>query len=429
MSNKIYADDKLYSFARPLVDFFIHRSYKRNIIRGLENIPADGEVIFAPNHCNTLMDALVVLASRREKTVFGARADIFKKPAVAKIMHWLRILPMVRSRDGLKNVLQNYETIDQIVEVLDNHVKFCLYAEGTHRMKHSLLPIGKGIYRIALKAHETFGAERPVYIVPVGLEYGDYRRYRSTSIVNFGKAVNISAWLEEHKELGEADAFRAFREMLSGRMGELITYIKDDGNYEPKWTLTKTSSAGVCGAWKRLESNQAAVARIEQALEQQPEESAALFEKARNFEKHRLAAKVSFRSFGHKHLGLRVIFRTLAALLTNSYFNYCAIMSAPMWATSILLCKKVFKDKAFWNTGRFGVNLAMSLIMPLIWALPLFLCLDWMYALPLFIMALPSYAVTFQYAEYVRTLVSDYRLLFNAGLRKEFDSLRTELEK
>ena len=109
MSRKhIYDKDWRYSILRRLwTDGTIRNSYRKTEVHGMENLPEDGALILAPNHCNTLMDALVILRSYRGSTVFGARADMFRKPFIAKLMSFIRILPMVRQRDGLRNVLQN----------------------------------------------------------------------------------------------------------------------------------------------------------------------------------------------------------------------------------------------------------------------------------------------------------------------------------
>ena len=58
---KIYEKDLGYDILRPIVDWNIFQSYRRIAVKGKENIPTDGAVIIAPNHCNTLMDALVIL--------------------------------------------------------------------------------------------------------------------------------------------------------------------------------------------------------------------------------------------------------------------------------------------------------------------------------------------------------------------------------
>ena len=187
MSKKIYDRNLGYSLLRPIVDWCTKRSYRKLEVRGEENLPADGAILLAPNHCNTLMDALVMLQAHKGPTVFGARADMFKRPLIARIMFFLRILPMVRQRDGLRNVLKNHESFDTIVETLEHGVRFCMYPEGRHRAARSLLPLGKGIIRAAVAANNRFGSERPVYIVPVGIEYGDYFRYSGYTCDDFSK--------------------------------------------------------------------------------------------------------------------------------------------------------------------------------------------------------------------------------------------------
>ena len=78
----IYDKDVKYDILKPFVDWCTRRSYRRIQVQGRENIPTDGAVLLAPNHCNTLMDALVVLQATRQDKVFGARADMFNNPFV-----------------------------------------------------------------------------------------------------------------------------------------------------------------------------------------------------------------------------------------------------------------------------------------------------------------------------------------------------------
>ena len=197
MRKNIYDKDLGYDILKPIIDWNLKHSYQKLEVKGKENIPTDGAVIVAPNHCNTLMDALVILRAFNDETVFGARADMFNNALIAKFMYFIRILPMVRQRDGLRNVLKNYETQDIIVNTLKHKVRFCIFPEGRHRPAHSLQVLGKGIFRAALAANASFGEQMPVYILPAGIEYGDYFRYRSTSLVTFGKPINVTETIKE----------------------------------------------------------------------------------------------------------------------------------------------------------------------------------------------------------------------------------------
>ena len=96
--SKIYEKNLGYTLLKPYVDWCTKQSYSQCEVRGKENIPTDGAVIIAPNHCNTLMDALVILQAFRNESVFGARADMFKSPFLAKAMFFFRILPVKDSK-------------------------------------------------------------------------------------------------------------------------------------------------------------------------------------------------------------------------------------------------------------------------------------------------------------------------------------------
>ena len=157
-----------YSTLRYYVDLVLKLSYRNVRYVGTENIPQNGAVIYAPNHTNALMDALVILAMDRKPKVFVARADIFKNKMLAKIFHFLKILPIMRMRDGIDEVRKNDETISKAVDVLRDHVPFCIFPEGTHQAKYSSLPLSKGIFRIAFQAQDLM-PDMPLYIVPVGM--------------------------------------------------------------------------------------------------------------------------------------------------------------------------------------------------------------------------------------------------------------------
>ena len=231
--HKIWGKDRLYSLLRPYVDVCTKYSYNKAHVRG--TLPSEGAVIIAANHTSTLMDALVILRTRRKPTVFGARADIFAKPAVARILRFLRILPLARLRDGARSVLQNLETFAEIDDVLEHGVPFCLFPEGRHRPMHSLLPIGKGVARIAF----TSAGKRQTYVVPTGIEQGSYFRYRYPSTVTYGEPIDVNAFLKAHEGQSEAEIFQAFRDELFQRISSLITYLPDDENYEAAWQAVK----------------------------------------------------------------------------------------------------------------------------------------------------------------------------------------------
>lgn len=434
--DKIYEKDWRYTLLKPIVDWNLRHSYRKVEVRGKENIPQDGAIMIAPNHCNTLMDALVILRAFNDQTVFGARADIFNKPLIARIMYFLRILPMVRQRDGLRNVLKNHETQETIVETLEHGVRFCMYPEGRHRPAHSLQTLGKGTFRAVLAANAKFGDKMPVYIIPTGIEYGDYFRFRSTSLITFGKPINVTEYVKGQNVDNEVQFIEPLRKELASRMSELITFIKDDADLYRKWALTKilaVSEGRMYGnygtsLYEGMLANRKTVDSIEKAFEADPEAMSELLEKTDEFEKKRRRKGLSIYSFSRKNSILKVIGKILAAIIGLPYYIFSAIISAPMWLAYKFLQSRI-RDKAFHNTIGFGVKLALGLILFPIYTVLAFCFLSWPYALALSLLTIPSYSFFFDYNEGMRRLISDIKVLSNKKIRKQFKEIAKKFDK
>lgn len=424
MRKNIYDKDWGYNILKPIVDWNLKHSYRKVEVRGKENIPTDGAVIIAPNHCNTLMDALVILRAFDNETVFGARADMFNNAFIAKLMYFIRILPMVRQRDGLRNVLKNYETQEIIVDTLKNKVRFCMFPEGRHRPAHSLQTLGKGTFRAALAANAAFGEQMPVYIVPTGIEYGDYFRYRSTSLVTFGKPINVTETVKELNLDNEAQIMDHLRKDLTARMSELITYLPFDENYDGKWALTKVRALDFKGSlYEKMLNNRAIISDINAACEAEPEKMSEVLAKAAAFDKTRRKNGVSIYSFRKKNLALSVVGKGLVAILGLPYLLFSGIVALPMWGIAEFLRNSI-RDKAFRNTAIFGVKLAGNIIFGLTYAILAFCLLPWPWALAFLALAGPAYSYIYDYAEFFRRWISDIKLLGNKKLQKSFDSLK-----
>lgn len=398
---KPYEKDWRYLLLKSWCDKTVRSLFSKIDSEGIENLPKDGAVLLAPNHCNTLMDALVVLQDRKDPTLFGARADVFRKPILNRFLRFLRILPLPRGRDGMQEVLNNRQTMDEVTEALEHGLPYASFCEGTHRPKHSLLPFKKGIVRTALLAHARFGDSRPVYIVPMGLEYEDYYRLQTPLQIRYGEPINVSAFVTSHPDMGEAEVYRTLLAQLKERISGLITCLPDDETYDGRWALTK------------IEGQEAAMAADE-----------ALIEEAAAFDRERKARRLSMWSFGQNHPAFWTVFKAVLCLLLLPVFLICAVMSAPMWILSEHIVRGL-KDKAFTRTARFGVKLAMTPLMVIIWALVFLLWLPFKQTDVLFLLAIFSHRIFYSGMNEARMLISDIRLLFgHKDLKEQYASLR-----
>lgn len=221
-----------YNLTRNYVQFAFKEFYGEYIIRGIENLPEDKPIIFAPNHLNALMDALAVatLPPYRKTKVFLARADVFNKPLAAKLLRAVKILPAFRIRDGFENLEKNAATFDEAIGALTNNATLCIMPEGNQGTERNIRPLVKGIFRIAFKAQEALGDKHPVQIIPVGIDLGDFVKFKKHIIIQIGKPIDISEYYSEYIE-NQAATINKVRARLKVELENLIINIPSGEHY------------------------------------------------------------------------------------------------------------------------------------------------------------------------------------------------------
>src|SRR5665647_3187100 len=157
--------------------------YRKVIVLGRENINPDHHLIYAPNHQNALMDALAVLFTNNGQLIFLARADIFKRKIIAAILYFLKILPVYRMRDGYSSLKGNDEIFIKTIDVLKNKNGLVILPEGDHVGFRRLRQLKKGICRVAFQSDEATGFTLKIKIIPVGLDFSNYSRFRQVLTV------------------------------------------------------------------------------------------------------------------------------------------------------------------------------------------------------------------------------------------------------
>src|SRR6056297_1906445 len=188
----------LYGMLKPIVDF-IFRTYFKTYSYKEETFNKDDILIYAPNHQNALMDALAILATYKGEPVFLARADIFEKKTISKILTFLKILPIYRIRDGKTNLQNNDAIFQKTIDVLKERKRLTILPEGNHAGRRKLRTVKKGISRIAFQAEEATDFSMGIKIVPVGLDYQHYYHVQSRLTVYYGKAIPLEQFVEEYK--------------------------------------------------------------------------------------------------------------------------------------------------------------------------------------------------------------------------------------
>jgi len=231
MGKKIYQKTILYSVLRVYSNFIYRRWFNSIEINGVDTIPENTSVIFAPNHQNGFIDAMALLSSSPKPVVFLARADMFRKKTLDRILRTLKIMPAYRIRDGIQNLKKNEDSFEQAIEVLLHKEFFCLMPEGGQDTVRTLRPLVKGMFRIAFATQEILKDTDSVKIVPVGIDYSDYDHSGGHLIVNFGKAINIREYYDAYLE-NPPVAQNQLRDELSKRMSPLMLNIQSKEYYD-----------------------------------------------------------------------------------------------------------------------------------------------------------------------------------------------------
>jgi len=332
---------KSYFFLRRYVDWTTRRSFRKIETSGTLPSMDSGAWFIACNHTHTLMDAMVVLQARPgEPTSFGARADVFRNPTAARFLRFCKIVPLARKdRERPEEVAHNRETMEYIDKVVEHGIPFCLFPEGRHRTMHSLLPMRRGIASMAFRS----AANRPTYILPVGLEYSDWFHFRGTARINFGTPIDVNAMAASLAGLDDSHRDAALQEELFKRLSSLILYIPDDEHYDEKYAELMAAHPAP-ERWLRI----------------------------------------------------------LLAALTFPLWLVAALLSAPLWLPAEIMCRRMIKDPAFQNTVRYAVRLVLWPLWALIWLIIGLCVLPWWGALLLMAAFLPSYSLFYDWLNLVR---------------------------
>jgi 1-acyl-sn-glycerol-3-phosphate acyltransferase len=230
----LYHYDFRYTLAKIPVKTTLRLNFKKLVFTGRkENVSKDRPVIFAPNHRNALLDALMLVYAGYplKQVVFLARADIFKQKFVAWILRGLRIIPVFRIRDGKDNLNRNSEIFNNAARILKNNNPIAIFPEARHNPKQSLLPIQKAVPRIVLPTEASRAFELNSQIVPVSIYYRDIFGFLSDAYVTFGTPIDVSKYKEVYDE-NPGLATNQLRLELERSLKSMVVDIWNDEFYD-----------------------------------------------------------------------------------------------------------------------------------------------------------------------------------------------------
>ncbi len=351
-----------YKFLYAYVSVLHRLFYRRLTVVGYEKIPHNTPVIFAPNHQNALMDALAVLFAARKPVVFMARADIFKKPFIARILNFLRILPIYRIRDGYGELGRNQEVFDDTVDVLKSNTPICILPEGNHEGLKRLRPLKKGIFRIAFQAEQSSEFNLNLHIIPIGIDYSDYFNAGGDLMLVFGTPIKIADYADQYLE-NEQRTIHTLVDVLSENIRSVMIHIPEE-HYQLTYQVSEMYEPNVWNTcisdrrpYNKLTIRQYIIQKITEAFAQFPEKAIVLGDALNVYNIRLSASGIADCSLVEKQPGFMSLFsEVILTLLFLPIHIYGTILSfipykIPVWQASKM------KDANFRSSVQFAISL------------------------------------------------------------------------
>lgn len=321
--------------------------------------------IITPNHQNALMDAMAVLFAKNEPLVFLARSDIFKQKAVAAILHFLKILPVYRIRDGFDSLKNNQQTFDHTVRVLTNKRGLVILPEGNHFGAKKLRPLKKGFGRIAFMTEIHGNEEVDLQIVPTAIDYTSYDSFFARLTVFFGEPFPLQPYMAEYKE-NPQKALNSITKKLAQELKSHIIHIENDEYYEDLLLATAVY------AEHQFPGNTNTIQKERYVTQR---ESARILNETENQDQRKFQDIVETASkirkitgnIPHEFLGKKASAWSIPAFLLATMLIPLALPGTLIyglfWFWPVFFVKKNIKDVQFRTSFRYGLYVAQFFLL------------------------------------------------------------------
>ena len=408
----------LYAFIKQYVFCFFRLYYRHFSINGLENFNKNKPIILAPNHQNALMDALTIVFSLPGQPVFLARADIFKNKIIASVLYALKLMPVFRIRDGKDSLVNNKDTFDTSISVLENNKVLCLFPEGAHIGMKSMLPHKKAVPRIAFLAGEKTNFEIDLQVIPVGIYYTHYYKFRSDLVVQYGKPIPMKEYFDIFRTEGEQKATQALRDKIYDELSLLCVNVPDKDDYpiyeqgfelyrekECKLLKLKTTPTNM------VKAEQSLTAKLKCYLDEHLSEKERLLKAASACNQLKEKLSVSEESLKRGQMKwFEVAGNLIVFIILLPFSLFGAILHGWLFCITTFSIRKKIKDPQFYSSFTLGLNVVFFtlwfIILLLIFAFTLH---NWIIAIVLVIVSIPCGIIAWEITQMILSMCKRFK--------------------
>lgn len=391
--------------------------YREYYVHNLHKLPVNEPVILTINHQNTLMDALALLFSFPGNTIFLARADIFKKPMIARILKFLKIMPVYRKRDGVDTKKENEQIFQKSVDVLRKGNKFAIFPEGSHKGLRQLRTLKKGFARIAFQAEESTDFTLNIKIVPIGLDYTNYINMRSRLFINYGDPIEVKDYYESYRE-NAPRTLTKLRDELSQRLKKVMLHVENTEYYNTIYTLSRWCNPLVKKHLKlhkntppnRFYASKTLIDILQTTASEQPEKIQELHQNVNELQKGLNTLKLRQKTIAQP-IGsiVKLLFYSFLLIMLFPLFVYGFINNYLPYKIPIVVSKNI-RDAQFLSSVRYVVALVLFPLFYLIQFLVVCFTVHIWWIKILYLVSLPASGwFTMEYYIKAKKLIAQWR--------------------
>jgi 1-acyl-sn-glycerol-3-phosphate acyltransferase len=406
MKHRVNGNRWLFMVLEPYTAFIMRLYYRQFKVKGFEKVPTDKAVILAPNHQNAFMDAIVFLPS------FGAirqlsylvRASIFGTKLGDAFLYRVNMMPVYRQIDGVENLGKNDEIFENCVFLLENKRVLTLFPEGTHHIKNQMLPLKKGITRIAFSAEERNNFNLDIVIIPAGIFYTRLSKYGGNVLIQFGDPIKLKDYEKDYNE-NPNKAHNLVKTKLSKALSDLMIDIKNSHYYDCIKLCCEmdANEKGIREVEQEFLNSKRVIASIDNLI--QLNEDKAILLKSLSERYSEVITKYNLRdkpfSASHKNPGiLEYVFFSLFSPVGI----ICWINNYPAFKTPEIIAEKKIKDPGFKSSIKSAAAMLIFPVFYFIQALVLFFILPewWMSLIYLFSLPIAFFIGVFWRRKWLR---------------------------
>jgi len=349
----------LYRFLRQGTFLTAKVYYKKRAISKGNTWPDKRPIIWAPNHQNAFLDGINLSLLTKENPHQIVRGDVFGNKFLDMILNAAHLMPIYRKNDGITAVKKNDVIMQKCYDLLGVNESIVIYPEGKFAPRKKLFALQKGIIRLAFNTALEHGFDCGLIVWPIGINYGDPNKYRTTVYYNLGEAIEIKdyekAYIDDPKK-AERDLLNVIRE----RMSAVMIDIQEDDIYKDLDFLREIysyQSGRFPDLMTQFDKGKRLTEKVQEEYRSSPESVEELLLDASKYQK--LLKRINMKDWvikNEKKMSF-VLFLKLVGLLLLSplFFASMALNSPPFYFAKWIADEKI-RDFQFKSSGRFAAG-------------------------------------------------------------------------